>query len=65
MNFNWRIYILSKLVECYMEGDKKTEDSKALDKIGEILKKKEIVILWMKFLELEFILKKIKNFGNG
>ena len=42
MNFNWRIYILSKLVEFYMEGDKKTEGSKALDKIGEILKKRKL-----------------------
>ena len=56
MNFNWRIYILIKLAECYIEGDKNAEGSKALDKIGEILKKKEIMILWMKFLELEFIL---------
>ena len=40
MDFNWRIYILIKLAECYMEGDKKAEGSKALDKIGEILKKK-------------------------
>lgn len=40
MDFNWRIYILVKLAECYMEADKKAEGSKALDKIGEILKKK-------------------------
>ena len=55
MNFNWRIYILIKLAECYIEGDKKAEGSKALHKIGEILKKKEIVILDEVF-RIEFIL---------
>ena len=54
MDFNWRIFILIKLAECFIDADKKAEGTKALDKIGEILKKKEIVILWMNYLELEF-----------
>ena len=40
MDFNWRIFILIKLAECYIDADKKAEGTKALDKIGEILKKK-------------------------
>ena len=40
MDFNWRIFILIKLAECYIDADKKAEATKALDKIGDILKKK-------------------------
>ena len=40
MDFNWRIFMLIKLAECYIDADKKAEGTKALDKIGEILKKK-------------------------
>ena len=40
MDFNWRIFILIKLAECYIDADKKAEGTKALDKIGDILKKK-------------------------
>ena len=39
-DFNWRIFLLIKLAECYIDADKKAEGTKALDKIGEILKKK-------------------------
>ena len=41
MDFNWRIFMLIKLAECYIDADKKAEGSKTLDKIGELLKKKE------------------------
>ena len=40
MDFNWRIFMLIKLAECYIDADKKAEATKALDKIGDILKKK-------------------------
>jgi hypothetical protein len=40
IDFNWRIRFLIKLVQCYIDGEKKPEAGKALDKIADILKKK-------------------------
>jgi len=40
IDFNWRIRFLIKLIQCYIDADKKPEAGKALDKISEIIKKK-------------------------
>ena len=40
VDVNWRIFILIKLAQCYIDADKKAEGGKALDKISDILKKK-------------------------
>jgi hypothetical protein len=40
IDFNWRIRFLIKLIQCYLDADKKPEAAKALDKISEIIKKK-------------------------
>jgi len=40
IDFNWRIRFLIKLIQCYIDADKKPESGKALDKIADIIKKK-------------------------
>ena len=40
LDFNWRIFLLIKLCECYTDADKKAEATKSLDKITDILRKK-------------------------
>lgn len=40
IDFNWRIRFLIKLIQSYLDADKKPEAAKALDKIAEIIKKK-------------------------
>lgn len=40
VDINWRIFLLIKLAQAYIDADKKAEAGKAIDKIGDILKKK-------------------------
>ena len=40
VDFNWRIFVLIKLAQCYIDADKKAEAGKALDKIADVLKRK-------------------------
>ena len=40
IDFNWRLRFLLKLIQCYIDAEKKPEAGKALDKIADIIKKK-------------------------
>ncbi|MCQ2815670.1 MAG: hypothetical protein MJ252_00240 [archaeon] len=41
VDYNWRIFILLKLAQCYLEADKKAEGQKAIEKIQEVLRKND------------------------
>lgn len=40
VDYPWRLRFLTKLAQCYLDADKKPESAKALDKIGDIIKRK-------------------------
>jgi hypothetical protein len=61
VDFNWRVRILMKLAQSYLDAERKTDWTKPLDKIADILKKKGEVDFYEELLRFRIFLGRDNN----